>query len=75
MDDLARRHQQIQAELAQIGISLPGSLTSRTTRCQRPTCPERHHRCLRELSPDAVFAAAMGLLRGHVIGFESIEAV
>ena len=38
MDDLARRHQQIQAELAQIGISLPGSLTSRTTRCQRPTC-------------------------------------
>jgi len=35
MDDLARRHQQIQAELAQIGIALPGSLTSRTTRCQR----------------------------------------
>jgi hypothetical protein len=33
MDDLARRHQQIQAELAQIGIALPGSLTSRTTRC------------------------------------------
>ena len=38
MDDLARRHQQIQAELAQIGIALPGSLTSRTTRCQRPSC-------------------------------------
>jgi hypothetical protein len=38
MDDLARRHQQIQAELAQIGITLPGSLTSRTTRCQRPSC-------------------------------------
>jgi hypothetical protein len=38
MDDLARRHQQIQAELAQIGIALPGSLTSRTTRCQRPGC-------------------------------------
>jgi hypothetical protein len=38
MDDLARRHQQIQAELAQIGITLPGSLTSRTTRCQRPGC-------------------------------------
>ena len=36
MDDLARRQrQQIQAELAQIGIALPGSLTSRTTRCQR----------------------------------------
>ena len=30
--------QQIQAELAQIGIALPGSLTSRTTRCQRPGC-------------------------------------
>ena len=38
MDDPARRHQQIQAELAQIGIALPGSLTSRTTRCQRPGC-------------------------------------
>ena len=37
MDDLARRHQQIQAELAQIGITLPGPLTSRTTRTrQRP---------------------------------------
>ena len=33
-----RRHQQIQAELGQIGITLPGSLTSRTTRCQRPGC-------------------------------------
>ena len=38
MDDPARRHQQIQAELARIGITLPGSLTSRTTRCQRPGC-------------------------------------
>ena len=38
MDDLARRHQQILAELARIGIALPGSLTSRTTRCQRPSC-------------------------------------
>src|SRR6266567_3951928 len=38
MDDPARRHQQIQAELAQIGIALPGSLTSRTTRCQRASC-------------------------------------
>jgi hypothetical protein len=38
MDELARRHQQIQDELAQIGIALPGSLTSRTTRCQRPGC-------------------------------------
>jgi hypothetical protein len=38
MDDPARRHQQIQDELARIGITLPGSLTSRTTRCQRPAC-------------------------------------
>ena len=38
MDDPARRHQQIQAELARIGITLPGSITSRTTRCQRPGC-------------------------------------
>ena len=38
MDHLARRHQQILAELAQIGIALPGSLTSRTTRCQRASC-------------------------------------
>ena len=38
MDDPARRHQQIQAELAQIGLVLPGSLTDRTTRCQRARC-------------------------------------
>src|SRR6266705_3391275 len=38
MDDPARRHQQIQAELAQIGLILPGSLTDRTTRCQRAGC-------------------------------------
>jgi hypothetical protein len=38
MNDPARRHQQIQAELGQIGIALPGSLTTRTTRCQRAGC-------------------------------------
>ena len=38
MDDPARRHQQLQAELGQIGITLPGSRTSRTTRCQRASC-------------------------------------
>ena len=38
MDDPARRHQQIQAELSQIGLILPGSLTDRTTRCQRAGC-------------------------------------
>lgn len=30
--------------------------------CQRPTCPLGHHRCMRELEPDAVFAAASRLL-------------
>ena len=38
MDNPALRHEQIQAELGQIGITLPGSLTSRTTRCQRASC-------------------------------------
>ena len=33
-----RRRQQIQAELGQIGLVLPGSLTDRTTRCQRAGC-------------------------------------
>jgi lipopolysaccharide heptosyltransferase II len=43
--------------------------------CQRPTCPERHHRCLRDLSPDAVFAAALGMLRGRGAEAERVEAV
>jgi hypothetical protein len=38
MDDPARRHQQLQAELGQTGLVLPGSLTQRTTRCQRAGC-------------------------------------
>ncbi len=38
MDDPALRHQQIQAELSQIGLVLPGSLTDRSTRCQRGGC-------------------------------------
>ena len=58
MDDPARRHQQIQAELAQIGIALPGSLTSRTTRCQRrrlplPRRPARPARPLPHLDPQS----------------------
>ena len=43
--------------------------------CQRPTCPERHHRCLRDLGPESVHAAAVGLLQGLGIGKERIQAV
>ncbi|WZO97932.1 lipopolysaccharide heptosyltransferase II [Isosphaeraceae bacterium EP7] len=31
--------------------------------CQKPVCPEGHHRCMRDLSPDAVHAASRKLLR------------
>jgi heptosyltransferase-2 len=30
--------------------------------CQRPTCPLGHHRCMRELDPDDVFATASRML-------------
>jgi heptosyltransferase-2 len=30
--------------------------------CQRPVCPEGHHRCLRDLSPEAVFRTALRVL-------------
>jgi heptosyltransferase-2 len=43
--------------------------------CQKPTCPERHHRCLRDLNPDRVYEAASRLLRGRGWGAERIEAV
>ncbi len=43
--------------------------------CQRPTCPERHHRCLRDLSPDAVFDAARRMLLGLGAGAERVQAV
>jgi heptosyltransferase-2 len=32
--------------------------------CQRPVCPEGHHRCMVELTPEAVLAAATRLLGG-----------
>ena len=43
--------------------------------CQRPICPEGHHRCLRDLSPAAVFAAARRLLAGQQAPGERSEAV
>ena len=30
--------------------------------CQKPVCPERHHRCMRELDPDSVYQAARRML-------------
>jgi heptosyltransferase-2 len=30
--------------------------------CQRPTCPEGHHQCMRDLEPDAVFRIAQRVL-------------
>ena len=43
--------------------------------CQKPTCRERHHRCLRDLDPDRVFAAAGRMLDGLVPLAERTEAV
>jgi heptosyltransferase-2 len=30
--------------------------------CQRPVCPEGHHRCMRDLDPESVYRAAVRLL-------------
>jgi len=43
--------------------------------CQKPICPQGHHRCLRDLPPGPVFAAALRLLEGRGIGAERVEAV
>ncbi len=43
--------------------------------CQRPTCPEKHHRCLVDLTPDAAFREARRMLRGEGIGAERVEVV
>jgi heptosyltransferase II len=43
--------------------------------CQRPTCLESHHRCLRDLDPDSVYLATVRMLRTQEPGGERIEAV
>ncbi len=43
--------------------------------CQKPSCPENHHRCLRDLAPDAVFQAARRILSGRQPLGERVEAV
>jgi heptosyltransferase II len=30
--------------------------------CQRPTCPEGHHKCMRDLSPESVYRVALRML-------------
>ncbi len=43
--------------------------------CQKPRCPEGHHRCLRDLSADPVLEAALSLVRGEGMTSERIQAV
>ncbi|RMG00626.1 MAG: lipopolysaccharide heptosyltransferase II [Planctomycetota bacterium] len=35
--------------------------------CAKRTCPEKHHRCMQELSPDTVFEQVAALLRGGAV--------
>jgi heptosyltransferase-2 len=40
--------------------------------CQKPECPEHHHRCLRDLAPDSVLAEALRMIRGEGMTAETI---
>jgi heptosyltransferase-2 len=43
--------------------------------CQKPTCREIHHRCLRDLLPNPVLEAARRMLQGQGMNGERIMAV
>jgi heptosyltransferase-2 len=43
--------------------------------CQRPTCRERHHRCLHELGPESVYPHAVRMIHGMDFRTERIQAV
>ncbi len=43
--------------------------------CQKPACPEGHHRCLRDLTPESVHRLAVRMLRNGSFEGEKIEAV
>ncbi len=41
--------------------------------CQRPVCPEGHHRCMRDLTPDAVFRVALSGLAAAPVGIRPVK--
>jgi heptosyltransferase-2 len=43
--------------------------------CQKRSCPQGHHRCLRDLAPNAVFREVSAVLEGRVEEFERISVI